>query len=96
MSTRRPRSRTRSRWPELWIGYALHPDVWGRGLAAEVARELCTVGAELGQTVRADAFADNPASHRVLGKVGLVLVGESEHDGRAIRLFARGTAHREV
>lgn len=75
--------------PELWIGYALHPDVWGRGLATEVARELCAVGTQLGLPVHADAFVDNPASHRVLAKAGLAEIGRTVSDGRPALLFAR-------
>lgn len=75
--------------PELWIGYALHPDVWGRGLATEVAEELCAVSDELGLPVHADAFVDNPASHRVLDKAGLTQVGRSADAGRQVVLFAR-------
>lgn len=75
--------------PEMWIGYALHPVTWGRGLATEVAREPCAIGTDLGLTVRADAYLDNPASHRVLEKAGLTVVGESVEDGRKALLFAR-------
>lgn len=76
---------------QLWIGYALHPDVWGHGLATEVAQELCRVGSELGLPVHADAFADNVASLRVLEKAGLARVGTSLDAGRPFVLFASVT-----
>lgn len=77
--------------PQLWIGYALHPDVWGHGLATEVARELCGIGAELGLPVHADALADNLASLRVLEKAGLASVGTSVEDGRPLVQLASVT-----
>ncbi|MGL4176479.1 MAG: GNAT family N-acetyltransferase [Dermatophilaceae bacterium] len=70
--------------PELWIGYAFHPDVHGHGFATEVARELVAVGREIRLPVSADAYEDNTASLRVLAKAGLVPVGTDEHDGRTL------------
>ncbi|EWT03629.1 acetyltransferase [Intrasporangium oryzae NRRL B-24470] len=59
------------------IGYAFHPDVHGRGFASEAASELLALAfRELGlRRVRADAFADNVASNRVLAKIGMRLEG---------------------
>lgn len=55
------------------IGYALHPDVQGRGLAAEAAAELLVIGfGELRlRRITADAYADNIASNRVLRRIGM-------------------------
>lgn len=55
------------------IGYALHPDVHGRGLAAEAAAELLVIGfRDLGlRRITADAYADNVASNRVLRRIGM-------------------------
>ncbi len=55
------------------IGYALHPDVQGRGLAAEAAAELLVIGfRDLGlRRITADAYADNVASNRVLRRLGM-------------------------
>jgi RimJ/RimL family protein N-acetyltransferase len=55
------------------IGYALHPDVQGRGLAAEAAAELLAIGfRDLGlRRITADAYADNIASNRVLRRIGM-------------------------
>lgn len=70
-------SRSISRTPtDEWegsIGYALTPDVHGRGLAAEAAAELLVIGFEdLGlRRIAADAYADNTASARVLRSIGM-------------------------
>lgn len=55
------------------IGYVLAPDVWGRGLATDLARGLLTAAFDvLGlRRVTAGCFADNPASARVLEKAGM-------------------------
>lgn len=55
------------------IGYVLAPDVWGRGLATELARGLLTAAFDvLGlRRVTAGCYADNPASARVLEKAGM-------------------------
>ncbi len=55
------------------IGYVLHPEVQGRGLAGEVARELLAIAFEdLGlRRVLADAYVENVASCRVLAGVGM-------------------------
>jgi RimJ/RimL family protein N-acetyltransferase len=57
------------------IGYALHPEVQGRGLAAEAAAELLVIGfRDLGlRRITADAYADNIASNRVLRRIGMRL-----------------------
>ncbi|MGL5927971.1 MAG: GNAT family N-acetyltransferase [Dermatophilaceae bacterium] len=80
--------------PELWIGYAFHPDVYGHGFATEVARELVVIGGEMGLPVSADAYEDNAASLRVLVKAGLVPVGTDEHDGRTLVVYGQSAAAR--
>lgn len=57
------------------IGYGLHPDVHGKGYAAEVAGELLALGfGELGlRRIRAHALAANVPSNRVLEKIGMRL-----------------------
>jgi RimJ/RimL family protein N-acetyltransferase len=66
-------SRTPTDEWEGTIGYALHPDVHGRGLAAEAAGELLFLGfRDLGlRRITADAYADNTASNRVLRRIGM-------------------------
>jgi RimJ/RimL family protein N-acetyltransferase len=60
-----------------FIGYTLHPDHAGRGLATEVARALVRLSfTELGVAmVQADVFAPHLASQRVLEKVGMRRIG---------------------
>ncbi|GAB3457039.1 GNAT family protein [Kineococcus endophyticus] len=55
------------------IGYVLAPDVWGRGLATDLARGLLTAAFDvLGlRRVTAGCYADNHASARVLEKAGM-------------------------
>ena len=66
-------SRTPTDEWEGTIGYALHPDVHGRGFAAEAAAELLRIGFDdLGlRRITADAYADNVASNRVLRRIGM-------------------------
>lgn len=75
----------------MWVGelgYTVHPDHAGHGIATEVAHELVrTCFTELHVAmVKADVFAPHVASQRVLEKVGLRRVSEkaagSEGEGR--------------
>lgn len=62
------------------VGYILHPDVWGRGLAAEAA------GAAIDhvfrtrdvETLSADVDPENAASIRLLERLGFVRTGSGE------------------
>jgi RimJ/RimL family protein N-acetyltransferase len=58
--------------PGCEIGYWLAEAFWGRGLATEAARALVSYAFnERGESeIRAGYFADNPASGRVLRKLG--------------------------
>jgi RimJ/RimL family protein N-acetyltransferase len=70
--------------PEL--GYDLHPDAWGRGLATELATawvELA-LGALGLPAVVAVVRPDHAASRRVLEKAGLVLAGPREAYGERL------------
>lgn len=60
-----------------FIGYTLHPDAAGRGIATEVAGALVRLCfSELGAAmVQADVFVPNVASQRVLEKAGLRRIG---------------------
>lgn len=57
----------------LELGYRLEPRVWGRGLASEGARAVLDVGLRRPDCRRviAHALLDNPASIRVMEKVGM-------------------------
>ena len=60
------------------VGYSIAPALWGRGLAAEVARAVITHAFDVyPQLIRVRAMADarNMRSHRVLEKVGMVREG---------------------
>jgi len=55
------------------VGWGLHPDLWGRGFATELARALLCVGFEKLKCnkVWAKSFAENRASMRVMEKIGM-------------------------
>jgi ribosomal-protein-alanine N-acetyltransferase len=55
------------------FGYVLRKDYWGRGLATEAARAVLRLGFECLDLRRiiADCFVLNPASQRVLEKLGM-------------------------
>lgn len=59
--------------------FAIDPDFWGKGYATEATRGLLEFSfGNLGlEVVDADHFIDNPASGRVLRKLGFVETGKS-------------------
>ena len=59
------------------IGYVLHPDYWGQGLAAEAVQAVLTFGFEnlLLHRVEARFIEGNVASLRVMQKVGMTFEG---------------------
>jgi RimJ/RimL family protein N-acetyltransferase len=67
---------------QVELGYRLRKAVWGQGLATEGARALVECGFEdLGVArVVASALLANPASIRVMEKVGLRRLNEFLHD----------------
>jgi RimJ/RimL family protein N-acetyltransferase len=70
------------------IGYWVAREYWGRGYATEAAAAVLRIARTLGHTrITAGHFADNPASGKVLRKLGFVPTG------RIARRFslARGT-----
>lgn len=69
------------------LGYRLAPAVWGSGLATEVAQAALDAAHEhdAGTPVTARVLTNNPASIRVLGKVGLELVHEGPRDDGLVR-----------
>lgn len=56
---------------EVELGYWIARDYWGRGFATEAARGVIEIARALGhRRLVASHFADNPASGRVLRKLG--------------------------
>jgi RimJ/RimL family protein N-acetyltransferase len=62
----------------LTLGYALAPEVWGKGLATEAAAATIEAGFILTNAIEmlARVHAENPASRRVLDKCGFVHTGK--------------------
>ena len=75
--------------PEVELGYDLHPDVWGQGLATEGAAAV--VEAALGplglERVVAVVKPANAASRRVLEKAGLREAGRRGAYGELMVLY---------
>ena len=67
---------------ELEIGYWLTPDAWGRGYATEAARAVVDMARHaLGRKrLVSGHFLDNPASGRVLRKLGFAQTGVERRD----------------
>ncbi|MEC7761649.1 MAG: GNAT family N-acetyltransferase [Pseudomonadota bacterium] len=67
------------------IGYLLSLSHWGRGLGSEVARALVSYGFEASDCAELSArvWADNPASSRILTKLGFREVERSLDENRA-------------
>lgn len=67
------------------LGYWIVPDAWGRGLATEAASAAIRSAQALGvRRVSAGHFIDNPASGRVLRKLGF------RPTGQIISRYSRG------
>jgi len=63
------------------LGYALGKEFWGQGYALEAARAFLTAAFAHNSTldiVEAGVFDDNPASSRILTRLGFVRVGEGD------------------
>ena len=59
------------------FGYWLAPDAWGQGCATEAGRALIEEADRLGRgPLTAGHFSDNPASGRVLEKLGFAYTGD--------------------
>jgi [ribosomal protein S5]-alanine N-acetyltransferase len=77
--------------PEVEVGYTVAPELWGRGLATELAERCVEIGfTELGlDRVVAVVLPGNLASRRVLEKVGLREAGRRIAYGRPHLLYER-------
>jgi RimJ/RimL family protein N-acetyltransferase len=76
--------------PETEIGWWLSADRWGRGLATEAARRVLRFGFETVGLPRivAIARAENRASLRVMGKLGMQFEKHTEHRGIPVVMYA--------
>jgi RimJ/RimL family protein N-acetyltransferase len=81
------------RGPEVELGYDLHPDAWGRGLATEAARAVMHQAFDPIGIARVVAVVkpDHLASQRVLEKAGLRRAGTRLAYGESLQLYE---AHR--
>jgi ribosomal-protein-alanine N-acetyltransferase len=75
--------------PEVELGYDLHPDVWGEGLATEAARAVVryAFGRLALEHLVAVVKPEHAASRRVLEKTGLALVGERVAYGESLLMY---------
>ena len=78
------------------LGYTLRRDLWGRGLATEVAAGLVGWHRSNSDTeLWALAAIENVASRRVLEKVGFGYIGDADHNDTPCALYRLG-AYRVV
>lgn len=77
------------RGPEPELGYELHPDAWGRGVATEAARAVMAAAfGPLGlDRVVAVVKPEHRASQRVLEKAGLRRAGTREAYGEPMLIY---------
>jgi len=85
------------------LGYYVDRQHWGRGLATEAAAAVVRYGLDsIGlRTIMSGYFADNPASGRVLSKLGFVETARAEREclalGKSLPLVEmRLRAHEEI
>ncbi len=74
------------------LGYWIGRDFWNQGLATEAARAVLRYGFEELQRNRISAhhFAENPASGRVLQKIGMT------HEGRVRQAIKKDGRYRDI
>ena len=60
------------------INYWIAPSFWNSGIASEVVPALIAANPHNSRSLVASVFQDNPASAKILTKIGFVLIGESE------------------
>jgi ribosomal-protein-alanine N-acetyltransferase len=75
------------------LGYTIRRDLWGRGLATEIAAALVgwhrdhDGGANAGTQLWAYAAIENVPSRRVLEKIGFTLAASTDHNGIPCALY---------
>ena len=74
---------------EFELGYWIARPLWGRGYASEAAAAVVELGlTKLDYTeICALVFGENPASVRVLEKIGFEPVEDTEENGRAVHKY---------
>lgn len=83
-------------WGNAEVGYSVVPSAWGNGYATDALREVCRWGFDERRLnkVTARAYETNPASNRVLEKVGFEQEGtfrqEAYVDGEFVDLHRYG------
>ncbi len=77
---------------------ALHPDVWGLGIASEALRAIITYSAETLGLPGLVAAVDEPntASHNLLKACGFVEVGQTAGPAHKLRLYRLGLVFRRA
>jgi RimJ/RimL family protein N-acetyltransferase len=77
-------------WPDVEVGWMMHPRHWGQGYATEAARAVLNHGiATLGiKRIVSLIWPENVASIRVAEKIGHVLVEEIEIQGGPALIYA--------
>ncbi|HZC73694.1 MAG TPA: GNAT family N-acetyltransferase [Jatrophihabitans sp.] len=76
------------------LGYTIRRALWGNGLATEIAAALVTWHSvhAAGVPLYACVARENPASRRVLRKIGFETIGLVEHSGLPCELLRVGPA----
>lgn len=75
------------------LGYTIRRELWGQGLATEIAAALVRWHLANATAIALYAYVavDNPASRRVLDKIGFESIGREDHCCVPCELFAYGS-----
>ncbi len=88
-------------WGTAEVGYAIHPDHWGNGYATDALRTLCdyAFSEQRLEKINGRHYATNPASGRVMEKVGFIQEGvlreEAYVQGERVDVVQYGLLARE-
>ncbi len=76
------------------LGYTIRRELWGKGLATEIATALVSWHLANAAAIPLYAYVavDNPASRRVLDKIGFESIGREDHCGVPCELLTYGSA----
>lgn len=94
-------STRREETAEAELGYALHPDYWGQGIASEAAAAMVEYGFQVvgWQRIFATCYLENEASAAILRKIGLrqetILRQHARRHGRWYDSFLFAISHAE-